>query len=338
MPSIYLSDPVHPNVLAGLAALGQVHLGYGQTAVSYEDVCADVDAVVLRAERFDRDKIAMSPRLRLIARHGVGLDNVDIDAATAAGVWVTVATGSNSRAVAEYVFALLLAVARRVHSGAARTAAGEWATAKPHLTGFEIWGRTLGLVGFGNIARLVLGIAQGFGMRAVVHDPFIAQAEIHALGARATTLRDVVTESDVLSLHLPLTEQTTQIIDAEALASMKPGAVLINTSRGDLVDEGALHQALRDGRLAGAGLDVLAGESVDMKNPIPYSSVAINDVPNLVLTPHVAGQTTEAFLAAGTEALASIRQVLTGERPTAAINTVGTSSARAAVQLWKEDR
>lgn len=328
MRSIYLSDPVHPDVHAGLAALGEVRLGYGHSGVSYEDVCADIEAVVLRAERFGRDKIASSPNLRIIARHGVGVDHVDIEAATEAGVWVTVAAGSNSRAVAEYVFALLLAVARRVHSGSARTAAGQWATAKPHLTGFELNGRTLGLVGFGNVARRVVDIAQGFGMHTMAHDPFVAPAAMHALGARAATLRDVVAGSDVLSLHLPLTEHTRHLIDATSIASMKPGAVLINTSRGGLVDENALLQALLDGHLGGAGLDVLAGESLDMKNPLPHSTLVNGNVPNLVLTPHVAGQTTEAFLAAGTEALTAIRQVMAGEPPSAAINDVSVSGVR----------
>ena len=174
MPTFYVSDEIHTDVLAELSALGQVHLGYGPDAVRYQDVRDGIDAVLLRAERFDREKIDSSPRLRIIARHGVGTDNVDIDAATDAGVWVTTTPGSNSRAVAEHVFALLLSLARKVPYGAAQTTSGQWASAKPHMNGFELHGRTLGLLGFGNIARMVAGIAQGFGMHVLVHDPFVA--------------------------------------------------------------------------------------------------------------------------------------------------------------------
>ncbi|WP_411730499.1 hydroxyacid dehydrogenase [Paeniglutamicibacter sp.] len=322
MPTFYVSDQIHEDVLAQLASLGQVHLGYGKDAVTYESISHEVDAVLLRAERFDRDKIAASPRLRIIARHGVGTDNVDIDSATAAGIWVTTTPGSNSRAVAEHVFALLLSMARNVPYGSAATAQGQWSEAKPHMVGFELHGKTLGLLGFGNISRMVLDIAKGFGMHALVHDPYVEAAGIEAAGAQPATLAQAIAGSDVLSLHLPLTEQTTHLIDAVALATMRRGAVLINTSRGGLVDETALVTALRDGHLAAAGLDVLEGESVDMKDPLPHSRIPVGGVPNLIVTPHVAGQSAEAFLAAGTAALAAIRCALAGDVPPHAVNTV----------------
>lgn len=322
MTTIYVSDPIHPDVLAELSALGRVHLGYGATAVDYTEISHEVEAVLLRAERFDATKIAASPKLRIIARHGVGTDNVDIDAATTAGIWVTTTPGSNSRAVAEHVFALLLSLARRTPYGATGTAAGAWAELKPQINGFELHGRTLGLLGFGNIARMVATIAHGFGMNVIAHDPYVEPAAIAATGARPATAQEAIAGADVLSLHLPLTTGTRHLIDATALASMKPGAVLINTSRGGLVDEAALAQALIDGHLAGAGLDVLEGESVDMKNPQPHSGIDVARVPNLLVTPHVAGQTAEAFLAAGTDALAAIGQVLAGDRPAKAINNV----------------
>lgn len=320
MNTFYVSDPVHHDVLDSLKTLGQVHLGFGPTAVQYLDVAHEVEAVLLRAEQFDVRKIHASPRLRIVARHGVGTDNVDICAATAAGVWVTNTPGSNSRAVAEHVFALLLALARKIPYGAAETVAGRWDQAKPHMNGFELHGKMLGLLGFGNISRMVLSIAQGFGMHALVHDPYVEPSDIEASGAQPATLADVVAGADVLSLHLPLTEQTSHVIDAATLATMKPGAVLINTSRGGLVDEPALIQALQAGSLAAAGLDVLEGESVDMKDPFAHSGITITGVPNLIVTPHVAGQSAEAFLAAGTAALEAIRRALAGERPPHAIN------------------
>jgi phosphoglycerate dehydrogenase-like enzyme len=322
MPTFYVSDEIHTDVLTDLNTLGQVHLGYGPAAVRYADVRDEIDAILLRAERFDREKIESSPRLRIIARHGVGTDNVDIQAATDAGVWVTITPGSNSRAVAEHVFALLLSLARKVPYGTTQTSTGQWAAAKPHMNGFELHGRTLGLLGFGNIARMVATIARGFGMHVIVHDPFVGDSAIQATGAVPATADEVIAGADVLSLHMPLTDQTAQIIDADALARMKPGSVLINTSRGGLIDEPALAQALQGGHLAGAGLDVLEGESVDMKDPIPHSAIDIADVPNLIVTPHVAGQSEEAFLAAGTGALQAIRQALAGQRPEHAVNTI----------------
>ncbi|WP_262107472.1 hydroxyacid dehydrogenase [Arthrobacter sp. Marseille-P9274] len=322
MHTFYVSDPIHPDVLDELNTLGQVHLGYGENAVPYALISDQVDAVLLRAERFDREKIQASPRLRIIARHGVGSDNVDISAATEAGVFVTVTPGSNSRAVAEHVFALLLALARKVPYGAWETAAGRWDEAKANMNGFELHGKTLGLLGFGNIARMVLSIAQGFGMKALVHDPFVEPSVIGAAGALPASRDEVLAESDVVSLHLPLTEETTQLINADTLAAMRPGSVLINTSRGGLIDEPALVAALTGGHLAAAALDVVQGESVDMKNPLPHSGLPIGGLPNLIVTPHVGGQSSEAFLAAGTGALAAIRQVLAGEHPAHALNTV----------------
>ncbi|GAA4282756.1 hypothetical protein GCM10022261_02870 [Brevibacterium daeguense] len=318
--TFYVSDPIHPEVLGELSRMGHVHLGFGDSAVDYRDVAAEVDAVLLRAENFDRAKIEMSPKLRIIARHGVGTDNVDIDAATASGVWVTTAPGSNSRAVAEHVFALLLSLARRVPFAAASTAAGHWTEAKPELVGFELHGRTLGLVGFGSISRMVTGIARGFGMQVIVHDPFVDDAQVQALAAESATLSEVLTRADVISLHLPLTSGTAHLIDSDALAAVKPGSVLINTSRGGVVDERALVEALRQGRLAAAALDVIEGESVDMRNPLAHSPIDHSEVPNLIVTPHVAGQTAEAFKAAGVQALAAIREALKGQRPAAAIN------------------
>ena len=173
MTIIYVSDPVHADVLAELRQLGEVHLGYGPTAVAYQQVRDIVDAVMLRSETFDRDKIADSPRLRIIARHGIGYDNVDVDAATDAGVWVTVTPGRNSRAVAEHVFALALALARKIPTAAGRTRDGFWSQNKAELTGFELHGRTLGLLGLGSIGSMVLQIARGFGMQVLVTDPVL---------------------------------------------------------------------------------------------------------------------------------------------------------------------
>jgi D-3-phosphoglycerate dehydrogenase/(S)-sulfolactate dehydrogenase len=205
--------------------------------------------VLLRAEIFDREKIAGSPRLKIIARHGIGFDNVDLDAATEAGVWVTVTPGRNSRAVAEHVFALALSLAWQVPTAAGRTSGGQWSEGNAGLTGVELHGRTLGLLGLGSIGSLVLEIARGFGMQVRVTDPFLDGDQIAALGARKVEFDELLVGSDVLSLHVPLSAATRHIIDKAALARLRPGAVLINTSRGGLVDEAALAAALRSGQL-----------------------------------------------------------------------------------------
>ncbi len=315
MTTVYVSDPVHDDVLAELRELGEVHLGYGPTAVAYQQVQHAVEAVMLRSETFDRDKIANSSRLRIIARHGVGSDNVDLDAATAAGVWVTITPGRNSRAVAEHVFALTLALARKIPTAVGRPRLGNWSQNKAELTGFELDGRTLGLLGLGSIGSMVLPIARGFGMHVLVTDPVLDNARVASLGAPKVEFDDLLAGSDVLSLHVPLIPATRHIIDGAALARLRPGAVLINTSRGGLVDEQAMVAALRSGRLRGAALDVLEAESIDMKNPLPHNTLPISELDTLIVTPHVAGQTEESLRDVGRAAIACIRQAVAGAVP-----------------------
>lgn len=326
MPALYVSDPIDPTVFNALVLRFDVHKGYGSEAVSYLDVAENVDAVLLRAETFGRDKIHASPKLRIIARHGVGSDNVDVEAATEHGIWVTTTPESNSRAVAEHVFALALAMARRVTFGAQATQSGQWTEAKRHMHGFQLSGRTLGLVGFGSIAQLTHNIAQAFGMKTLVSDPYMDRVQIEEAGAEAAPLDRVIASSDVLSIHVPLTKATTKLIGAEQLRSMQPHAILINTSRGGIVDEGALADALENDKIGGAALDVLEGESVDMRHPLPHSPIASRWQTNLLVTPHVAGQTVEAFTAASRGALKCIDQALTGKQPDHVVNRV---SARA---------
>jgi D-3-phosphoglycerate dehydrogenase / 2-oxoglutarate reductase len=327
MTTVYVSDPVHADVLTELREIAEVHLGYGPTAITYQQVQDTVDAVLLRAEIFDRDKITNSPRLKIIARHGTGYDHVDVDAATDAGVWVTVTPGRNSRAVAEHVFALALSLARKVPAAAGRTRDGFWSQNKAELTGFEVHGRTLGLLGLGSIGSLVSQIARGFGMQVLVTDPALDAQQVAAVGARKVEFDELLAGSDVLSLHVPLIPATQHIIDAAALARLRPGAVLINTSRGGLVDEQALVTALQTGRLRGAALDVLEAEAVDMKDPLAHNTLPIGELDNLIVTPHVAGQTEESLRKVGRAAIACIRQALAGSVPDNPVNTVRVPAA-----------
>lgn len=320
MTEIYISDVIHEDVLADIRKNALVHVGYGPDKVSYLDVSETVDAVILRAETFTRGMIEASPRLKIIARHGVGTDNVDIPAASDNGVWVTSTPGSNSNAVAEHVFALLLSLTRRIVPAANRVLAGTWAEGRGDLIGFELSGRTLGIVGFGAIGKRVAAIAGGFGMRVLASDPIAKAADAAAAGVDLVELDTLYAVADIITLHAPLLAGTRHMISGRELDLMKPTALVINTSRGGLVDEDALVAALTNGSIAGAALDVLEAESIDMKDPLSHNSVALNEVPNLLVTPHIAGQTQEAFKEAGSRSWSEVQAVLAGADPDVPVN------------------
>jgi (S)-sulfolactate dehydrogenase len=232
--------------------------------------------------------LAAAPRLRVVGRLGVGLDNIDVPACEARGVAVIPATGANALAVAEYVIATTMVLLRGAYLSTAAVAAGQWP--RPQLSGGrESAGKTLGLVGFGGIGRLSAKLARALGMSVIGHDPMLP-ADSPAWsdsGVRCVGLDALLAEADAVSLHVPLTPATRALMNAARIGTMKRGAVLINTARGGIVDEAALAQALRDGRLAGAALDVFEHE------PLAPSS-ALAGLPNLILTPHIGGVTRES--------------------------------------------
>ena len=249
----------------------------------------DADALIVRNRTQVNDALlAAAPTLRVVGRLGVGLDNIDVAACTARNVDVIPATGANAQAVAEYVIAAAMLLRRGAYGATADVAAGRWP--RPALSnGRELAGATLGLIGFGGIGRLTGQLGRALGMQTIAFDaqlPSSAEAWREDR-TRAVTLDELLAEADVVSLHVPLTAQTRNLIDASRIATMKSDAVLINTSRGGVVDEAALAAALRDGRLAGAALDVFASE------PLPAGS-PLADCPHLLLTPHIAGVTRES--------------------------------------------
>jgi D-3-phosphoglycerate dehydrogenase len=323
LTNIYISDPIHPDVLTGIQATANVHLGYGPDKVDYLSISETIDGVILRAENFTRGIIEASPRLKIIARHGVGTNNVDIDAATEHGVWVTTTPGANSNAVAEHVFALLLTEARKVCTAADRVRAGNWSESKADLIGYELSGRTLGIIGFGAIGKRVAAIGKGFGMRILASDPVATTTDAATAGADLVELDTLYDGADIITLHAPLLPGTRHMIVARELGLMKKTAVLINTSRGGLIDEDALVDALTGGQIAGAALDVLEAESIDMKDPLGHTRVPLREVPNLIVTPHIAGQTQEAFLEAGTKSWLEVKAVLAGNTPSFPVNADG---------------
>ncbi len=249
----------------------------------------DARAVLIRNRtRIDVELLDASPGLEVVGRLGVGLDNIDMEAASRSGVEVIPAVGGNAVSVAEYAIGAMLVLWRGVYSMTASMQRGEWPR-QGHAFGRELLGKRLGLLGYGSIARLVAERALGLGMMVQAHDPFIPpDADVWG-STRPVGLEELFGTSDVVSIHIPLTEDTRGLVGERALQSMPPGAIVVNTARGGVVDEEALVAALREGHLGGAALDVF---EVEPLGPGPAARFA--DVPNLLLTPHVAGNTAES--------------------------------------------
>lgn len=263
------------------------------------------DALIVRNRTQVRGELlAALARCKVIGRLGVGLDNIDVSACEARGMQVIPATGANALAVAEYVIGTAMVLLRGVYLSSAAVASGTWP--RPALSnGREISGTCLGLVGFGGIGRLTAKLAQGLGMNVMAHDPMLAAdnpvwAEA---GVQCVSFEDLLSQADVVSLHVPLTPGTANMLSAERIAGMKPGAIVINTSRGGIADERAVAAALRESRLGGAAFDVFESE------PLGAGS-AWEGCPNAILTPHVAGVTAESNVRVSTLIAAAVARAL----------------------------
>lgn len=249
---------------------------------------SDARAIIVRNRTLvDAELLEHAPNLKVVGRLGVGLDNIDLEACSARDVAVCPATGANDIAVAEYAITAALVLLRGCWSATDRMVAGDWP--RTDLIGREISGKRLGLIGFGSIARQVAARAAALGMTVSAFDPYLPADDAAWSDIRNASLTDVATECDVISVHVPLTDETRHLIDADFIGSMRAGAILINTARGGVVDETAAITALREGRLGGAALDVFESEPLDSE-----SGAAFAGVPNLLLTPHIAGITEEA--------------------------------------------
>ncbi|MEQ3553180.1 phosphoglycerate dehydrogenase [Pseudonocardia nematodicida] len=269
-------------------------------AAELAELFAGVDAAVVGLDEVTASVIEAAGDLKVLGKHGVGVDNIDVAAATARGVTVVNTPGANTGAVADLAFGLLLAVARRIPQAHASTAAGNW----ERFYGPELAGRTLAIIGFGRIGRSVARRAAGFDMTVVAHDPYLSGPD--ADGVPLLSLDECLARADAVSLHLP-GGSGAPLIGSSELAALRRGAILINTARGDLVDEAALAAALRDGHLTGAGVDAFAVE--------PPSGSPLMTAPNVVLTPHVGAASDDANAAMGTTVVADVARVLRGETP-----------------------
>lgn len=259
--------------------------------------------IVRNRTQVDEELLSSAPDLIAVGRLGVGLDNIDMKACAARNIAVRPATGANSLSVAEYVITAALVLTRGVWFANAQMIAGNWP--RNALMGREVSGRVMGLYGFGGIARAVAERARALGMTIAAHDPHLPAGDPAWEGVERCDAVTLLGQADVLSLHVPLTEETRNLIDANAISTMKPGAVLINTARGGVVDEAALVRALEDGRLAGAALDVFAAE------PLTAEAAKIFDgIPNLILTPHIAGVTEEGNVRVSSVTVANVIEEL----------------------------
>lgn len=273
---------------------------------------AVADALIVRsATRVTREMLTGAPQLRAVGRAGVGVDNVDIPAATEAGVAVFNAPGGNTIAAAELTMGLLISAARHIPAADASLRAGRWERAG--FKGVEMRGKTLGLIGAGRIGGEVAVRCKAFGMGVVIYDPYLSAERAAELGAELVDLEGVLQRADFISIHVPLTEETRGICGADLLSRVKPTAYVVNASRGGVVDEHALAMALHSGQIAGAALDVYEEE------PLPDDS-PLRDAPNLVLTPHLGASTHEAQIGVATEVAEKIKDLFATGDVSGAIN------------------
>ncbi|MFF5208809.1 phosphoglycerate dehydrogenase [Streptosporangium sp. NPDC000396] len=306
---------------AGLAVLGadfDVRHTDGADRAQFLPALADVDALIVRsATQVDAEAIAAAPKLRVVARAGVGLDNVDVEAATKAGVMVVNAPTSNITSAAEHTVALILASARNVAQAHTALKGGEWKRSK--YTGVELDEKVVAILGLGKIGQLVAQRLQPFGVELIAYDPYLQPARAAQMGVRLVSLEEALREADFITVHLPKSKETIGLIGDKELHEVKPSVRLINVARGGIIDENALYSAIKEGRVAGAGIDVFPKE--------PVTDSPLFELDQVVVTPHLGASTHEAQEKAGTQVARSVKLALAGEFVPDAVNVQGGAVA-----------
>jgi D-3-phosphoglycerate dehydrogenase len=306
VPVIFSTHPLHPHAAGLLGEIGELFVASAVDAGTLTREGREADIVIVRAPLpallFDK-----APGLRAAIRHGAGIDMIPVEAATAAGVLVANVPAANARSVAEHVFFVTLALLRRFRMVDHDLRTGGWLAARQHaVVTNELAGRTMGIIGMGSVGRAVAAIAQGgFGLEVIANS---RRPETLSKGVRPVSVDELVGQADVVVLCCPLTAQTTSLIDRQRIARMKPGALLVNVSRGPVVDEDALVRALRDGLIGGAALDVFATQ------PLPADHPYLG-FPNVIVTPHMAGITEESMARMGIGAAEEAIRILNNELP-----------------------
>jgi D-3-phosphoglycerate dehydrogenase / 2-oxoglutarate reductase len=297
-----------PQMKANLEAqVGEVvynKTGRPLSSAQLAELLPEVDGLIAGLDVIDQNALQSTSRLKVISRYGAGLDNVDLELARQMGITVTYTPGANAIAVAELAVTLILALARQLPQAVAASRRGEW----PRLIGMSLQGKTVGVIGLGAIGKQLAIRLAGFGCRIAAYDPLPDRAFAKQYGIALLPLAELLPQADFISLNLPLLPETKQLVGEEFLSRIKPGAFLVNTARGDIIDEAALLRALQDGRLAGAALDVYEQEPPDPANPLL-------SLPNVIPTPHIAALTDGALNAMGWMATQDCLAVLRGEEP-----------------------
>ncbi len=312
MPKVLVSDPIAPEGIAILKQVADVDVKTGLSKDELAAIIGDYDALAVRSEtKVTGDIIAKAEKLKIIGRAGVGVDNIDVEAATARGILVVNSPEGNTLAAAELSVAMLLALARNIPQADEAMRAGRWD--RKIYMGSEVYGKTLGVVGLGKIGREVVSRMQAFGMSVLGYDPYLKPEQADALGIKLVDLDTLYRESDYISVHTPKTKETTGMINAEKLALMKPTVRLINCARGGIIDEAALAEAAKAGRIGGAAIDVYTTEPAPADNPLL-------NIPNIITTPHLGASTEEAQVNVAIDIAEQIVEVLAGKPARAAVN------------------
>jgi D-3-phosphoglycerate dehydrogenase len=313
-PIVLIAEELSPATVEALGPDFDVRNVDGTDRPALLAALADASAVLVRsATKVDAEAIAAAPQLKVIARAGVGLDNVDIKSATTAGVMVVNAPTSNIISAAELTVGHIISLSRFIPAAHASLAEGTWKRSK--YTGVEIYEKTVGIIGLGRIGALITARLQAFGMNVVAFDPYVTAARAQQLGVTLLSLEELLAQSDFITIHMPKTPETTGMISTEQFAQMKPTAFIVNVARGGLIDEDALYAALKSKRIAGAGLDVFVNEP-------PLESPLLS-LENIILTPHLGASTDEAQEKAGVSVARSVRLALGGELVPDAVNVAG---------------
>ena len=313
-PIVLIAEELSPATVEALGPDFDVRNVDGTDRPALLSALSDASAILIRsATKVDEEAIAAAPKLKVIARAGVGLDNVDIKSATTAGVMVVNAPTSNIISAAELTVGHIISLSRFIPAAHASLAAGTWKRSK--YTGVELYEKTVGIIGLGRIGALITARLQAFGMNVVAYDPYVTSARAQQLGVTLLTLDELLAQSDFITIHMPKTPETTGMISTEQFALMKPTAFIVNVARGGLIDEDALYAALKSQRIAGAGLDVFVNEP-------PLDSPLLS-LENIILTPHLGASTDEAQEKAGVAVAKSVRLALGGELVPDAVNVAG---------------
>ncbi|HWK68313.1 MAG TPA: NAD(P)-dependent oxidoreductase [Rhizobiaceae bacterium] len=313
---VFVADPIHAGGMGLLAEHFEVvHLPVDAPLEERNAAAAEADAIVVRLFRITPELLARARNLKAVIKHGIGVDNIDIDACTAHGVLVAnTPGGSNAHCVAEGAVTLILAVYRKVLERHGAVVQGRFLEARQFPVTESLWGKTVGILGLGQIGRFTAQICKGFNCTILGYDPLAPGAAFEQAGVeRVAGLGEVLSRSDIVSVHVPLTKETRHLIGAPELARMKTSAVIVNTARGGIIDEDALAQALRDGRIAGAGIDVFEEEPPSLSSPLLSA-------PNIVLSPHVAGMSQDSLRELGEAVAAATSQALGGTMPATTLN------------------